>query len=92
MSTTIIILSWIGTVLTSINLMPQVYKVLKTKDTKSIALIWLLIGLTACIVWIAFAILSSQWAILVTNILVFTTTFIIFAFKLYNIRRRNERI
>lgn len=92
MDTAVIVLSWIGTVLTSITWLPQCYKVIKTKDTHSISLIMMIITSTACIVWIFFAVFSSQWAILVTNCLVLLAVIMILIFKIYNIAKKGEKI
>lgn len=92
MDTAIIVLSWIGTCLTGITLIPQSYKVFKTKDTKSISLLMMVIIFVASLVWITYAILSYQIAILVTNSLVLVTAIFILYFKIYNIVKKHEKI
>lgn len=90
--TTIIVLSWIGTCLTGITLIPQSYKVFKTKDTKAISLLMMLIIILASIIWIIYAILSYQIAIIVTNSMVLVSAIFILSFKIYNIIKKNEKI
>jgi len=92
MATTIIVLSWIGTCLTGITLIPQSYKVFKTKDTKAISLLMMIIMSSSSIIWIIYAVLSSQIAIIVTNSLVLFSAIFILSFKIYNISKKKDKI
>lgn len=92
METAIIVLSWIGTSLTSITLIPQTYKVIKTKDTHSISLVMFLIFVASAIVWILYGSFTNQPAIIVTNSLVLVFSIFILNYKLFNIKNKKERI
>lgn len=92
METAIIVLSWIGTSLTSITLIPQTYKVIKTKDTHSISLVMFLIFVASAIVWILYGSFTNQPAIIVTNSLVLVFSIFILNYKLFNIKTKKERI
>lgn len=92
MAIAIIVLSWIGTTLTSITLIPQGYKVIKTKDTQAISLIMFLIFIVSAIVWVLYGIFINQAAIIVTNSLVLIFSLLITSFKLYNIKTKGEKI
>lgn len=91
MATAIIVLSWLGTCLTGFTLIPQSYKVFKTKDTKSISLYMMILFIVASLVWIAFAILDKQIPILVVNCLVLISSTFITCFKVFNIVKKHEK-
>ncbi|MGL5268541.1 MAG: SemiSWEET family sugar transporter [Spiroplasma sp.] len=92
MDTIAIVFSWIGVCLTGITLIPQSYKVLRTKDTESISLYMLILFVISSIVWIIFAILTKQIPIIVVNSLVLVSAIFITYFKIYNIFKKNEKI
>jgi len=50
MELTINILSWIGAILTSIVLIPQSFKIIRTRDTKSLSLYMYIIFVRSCLV------------------------------------------
>lgn len=91
MEITINILSWIGAVLTSIVLIPQSYKIIRTRDTKSLSLYMYIIFVLSAITWITFAILSNQPAIITTNIIVLFFALIILTLKITNIFKKKEK-
>ncbi|WP_308149822.1 SemiSWEET family transporter [Spiroplasma sp. AdecLV25b] len=84
-------LSWMGAVLTSIVLIPQSYKIIRTRDTQSLSLYMYIIFELSATVWITFAILSNQPAIIVTNSIVAVLASIILILKIINIIKKNEK-
>lgn len=91
MDTVAIVFSWIGVCLTGVTLIPQSYKVWKTKDTKAISLYMMILFILASIVWIVFAILTKQIPIIVVNSLVLVSAIFIIYFKIYNIVKKDEK-
>lgn len=57
----------IGGILTSIAMLPQVIKAIKTKDTKDISLFMVLLLATGLGVWIYYGILRDDKPIIYTN-------------------------
>jgi|SaaInlV_165m_DNA_2_1040747.scaffolds.fasta_scaffold138819_2 MtN3 and saliva related transmembrane protein len=61
------ILGIAGTLLVSIALFPQVYKVFKTKSVNDLSMKWLIIECLSSILWIAYGILKNDLLIILTN-------------------------
>lgn len=91
METIINVLSWIGATLTSIVLIPQSYKIIRTRDTRSLSLYMYIIFILSAITWITFAILSKQPAIITTNSIVLFFATIILILKIINIIKKKEK-
>lgn len=91
MEITINILSWIGAILTSVVLIPQSYKIIRTRDTKSLSLYMYIIFVLSAITWIVFAVLSNQPAIITTNSIVLFFALIILILKISNILKKKEK-
>lgn len=90
MENAINILSWIGAILTSIVLIPQSYKIIRTRDTKSLSLYMYIIFVLSAITWITFAVLSNQPAIITTNTIVLFFALIILTLKITNILKKRK--
>ena len=56
-----------GTVLVSIALVPQVYKVARTKSVNDLSMKWLIIECMSSILWIAYGILKKDILLILTN-------------------------
>lgn len=91
MGTAITILPWMGAVLTSIVLIPQSYKIIKTRDTQALSLYMYIIFELSAVVWITFAILSNQPAIIATNSIVAVLAAMILILKIINIIKKHEK-
>lgn len=85
------VLSWMGSVLTSIVLIPQSYKIIRTRDTQSLSLYMYIIFELSAVVWITFAALSNQPAIIVTNSIVAVLATMILFLKVINIVKKHEK-
>ncbi|ALD66525.1 SemiSWEET family transporter [Spiroplasma cantharicola] len=64
------IMGWIGTILTAVYLIPQVIKVIKTKNTKDISYYSIIILIIASLIWIIYGLLTPipQPQVYITNI------------------------
>ena len=60
----------------------QVYKILKTRDTKGIATSMWLLSTCAFAVWIVYGVLLGQWPIIIPNAVCFVLAGFILALKL----------
>lgn len=65
------IIGGVAVVLSSFNLLPQVIKGFKTKSVKDISLIFVLIIIIATVFWVVYGTYRSDWAIIVTNAVIF---------------------
>ena len=61
------ILGIAGTILVSVALLPQVYKVFKTKSVNDLSMKWLIIECLSSILWIVYGILKNDLLIILTN-------------------------
>ncbi|MCL2797074.1 MAG: SemiSWEET transporter [Firmicutes bacterium] len=81
----ITILGYVAATLTTLAFVPQVYKVLKTKNTADISLymyICFIVGLTA---WMIFGIYKAELAIILANSVTLTLASIILTFKIKHV-------
>ncbi len=65
----------------SLSLLPQVVKSLKSKKTKDLSIMWLLISLFAQVLWATYGILKGAWPLLVTSIVVSIMNFVLIGLK-----------
>jgi MtN3 and saliva related transmembrane protein len=78
----IIILGLIGATLTTVSLLPQLLKVLKTRSTKDISAVMLVLLSSAFIVWLAYGILIGDVPLIIANSFAITQAVIILIFKI----------
>ena len=80
------VLGTVGTILSTVSLMPQVIRTWRTRSTDDISAAWLLVALVAMAVWIAYGSLIDAPAVILVNVLsVFQCGSILFI-KLQNLR------
>jgi MtN3 and saliva related transmembrane protein len=80
------VLGTVGTVLSTVSLMPQVIRTWRTRSTDDISAAWLLVALVAMAVWIAYGSLIDAPAVILVNVLsVFQCGSILFI-KVQNLR------
>ena len=77
----LIIISWLAVILSSIQLIPQTIKSLKTKETKDVSLFTFLIIMGASASWIIHGIYRSDVAIITANVIAFISATIIVILK-----------
>ncbi len=61
------LIGYLGSFLTSITFIPQVYKTWKTKSVGDLSLTMMLIVVTSCIVWLVYAIALMLWPVIIAN-------------------------
>ncbi len=64
------IFGYFGSALNISMLFPQVYQVVKMKDTKSLSLATMIAFLTACFFWILYGVAKWSWPVIITNVVV----------------------
>ena len=85
MSTGIAILGYVAAALTTLAFVPQVYKVLKTKNTADISLymyVCFIVGLTC---WLIYGIFRNELAIILANSVTVALASVILTFKIIHV-------
>ena len=78
---------FVGAVMT----VPQVYKVMVTKSTKDISLLFIFLNLLCSLLWLWYGILIMDWPIIITDLALCVQFVIIGLYKLYfDIIKKNE--
>ena len=85
------VLGIVGTVLSTVSLMPQVVRTWRTRSTDDISAAWLLVALIAMAVWIAYGSLIEAPAIILVNILSVLQCGSILFIKVQNMRAAAAR-
>jgi MtN3 and saliva related transmembrane protein len=62
--------------LTSISMIPQFLKLIKTKDSQTISIGMLIVLLTGVAGWICYGFLKKDWIIIGTNVFAFLINFV----------------
>jgi MtN3 and saliva related transmembrane protein len=62
--------------LTSISMLPQFVKLIRTKDSKNISMAMLLVLLTGVVGWVYYGFLRNDWIIIVTNAFAILVNFV----------------
>lgn len=65
------IFGWIGMILVSIQFLPQLMKLIKTKKAKDVSLLMIVLTISGALSWILYAIFIKDIPVLLTNILIF---------------------
>ena len=68
--------------LTTVSLLPQLFKTIKLKETKDISLIWCATLFTGVFLWVVYGLLISDLAILLANGISLVFIFILLLLKL----------
>lgn len=84
------IIGWIAFVTSSIMLLPQVIKVVKTGSTKGISFTMFSIALINYALWTAFGLMTSQPQVYICNILAFSASGIICFYMIANYFKRKS--
>jgi MtN3 and saliva related transmembrane protein len=82
----IAVLGTIGTILSTVSLMPQVVRTWRTRSTGDISAAWLIVALGAMVIWIIYGSLIDAAAIILVNILSLFQCAFILVIKLQNER------
>lgn len=84
------IVSSIAAVLTTVSFLPQVFKTVKTKDTKGISLLMYILFTIGVMFWTVFAFLINSYPAIIANIIVFFLALVILTIKIINCYKGNE--
>ncbi len=75
-------LGFLAGTITSVSQLPQVVKVIKTHDTKSISLWTYILLTTGMSIWLFYGILIKDYPIIISNIVTISLTLTIIGYKL----------
>ena len=73
---------FLGSVLSSITFIPQVYKVWHTKKANDLSLAMLLIVLTSTVVWLIYGVALMLWPVIICNGIICGLAALLIYFKL----------
>jgi len=76
------ILGTVGTILSTISMMPQVLRTWRTRSASDISSVWLVSAMVAMVIWIGYGSLIHAPAVVLVNILCFFQCGSIFFIKL----------
>jgi MtN3 and saliva related transmembrane protein len=57
----------VATILAVVSLVPQVLKTWRTRSAVDLSAYWLMIALVSMVLWIAYGLLVSAWAVVIAN-------------------------
>ena len=75
-------IGYVGSFLTSITFIPQVYKTWQTKSVGDLSIWMILIVITSTIVWLIYAFAIHSGPVIVANTIVFALSVLLIYFKL----------
>ncbi|ATX71133.1 SemiSWEET family sugar transporter [Spiroplasma clarkii] len=84
------IIGWISAGLTAIYLIPQIIRIIKTKNTSDISFYSLAILLSASVLWTIYGILLNTIQVYMTNISQASLVIMILTFKIVNTIKANK--
>jgi MtN3 and saliva related transmembrane protein len=76
------IFGWLGTLIVSIQFLPQLIKSIKTKNTKSLSFYMIFLVIVGSIFWFVHGIIIGDMPLIITNTMVFLITGMLFFIKL----------
>ncbi len=80
------ILGTVGTILSTISLMPQLIRTWRTRSANDISAVWLVFAMVAMVTWIGYGSLIHAPAVVAVNVLCFFQCASIFFIKLHSER------
>lgn len=76
------IVGHIGSVMSSITFIPQVYQVWKTKSARDLNMLMILIVFSSTIVWMIFGVGKGVWPVIICNAVICFLSLLLIVFKL----------
>lgn len=76
-----VIVGHVGSVLSSLTFMPQVWQAWKTKSVGDLSLLMMFIVATSCLVWLVYGIALSLWPVIICNSIIFLLSLLLIYFK-----------
>lgn len=77
------IFGYIGALLLSITLLPQIHQTYKTKQTRDISLVFMCLQILTCVFFLIYGIALSELPLIIANSVVLFQLFILLYAKLY---------
>ena len=81
------IIGYVAATLTTISLLPQLIKIIKTKDTKNLSLYMYIAFVIGISLWFVYGILIINYALIIANAITIVFGLIILSFKIYNVSK-----
>ena len=86
------IISWIASILSTAQFLPQAILIIRTKDTTSLSVWMWLLSFTATIFWTIFSWQISNMGMLFTDLIILALSGIILFFKVKNIYKGVDKL
>ena len=84
------IIGYSAAFLTTVSFLPQVIKIVRTKDTKSLSLGMYLLLTAGIVLWITYGILRNDYVLIIANIITILLTVIVLSYKIAGIIQKQE--
>ncbi|AKU79990.1 SemiSWEET family sugar transporter [Spiroplasma turonicum] len=85
MNLAIEIIGWMGFTTSLLMLLPQVFKVIKTRDTKSLSLFMFILTFLNALIWFSFGLLTKSMQLYIANACAMTASIIIIVYIIINL-------
>ena len=85
--TSINILGYLAALCTSLSFVPQVYKIIRTRNTTGISLIMYALFVTGVFLWLIYGIMIWSFPVIFANALTLALSGSVLVLKIYNDRR-----
>lgn len=76
------IVSLVAGTLTTVSFLPQAIKTIRSRDTKGISLFMYVIFTAGVLLWLIYGLATSQWAIIISNLITFLLASVILVLKI----------
>jgi len=76
--------AWLASVLTTLIFIPQLYKAFRTRQTRDISMLMMILAVMGNLAWLAHASLTGNTPLIVCATLIIFMSFILIAFKYKN--------
>lgn len=84
------IIGYSAAFLTTVSFLPQVIKIIRTKDTKSLSLGMYLLLTAGIVLWITYGILRNDYVLIIANVFTILLTLIVLIYKIAGIIQKQE--
>ena len=88
-----IIISTIGAIMTTISILPQAIKTIKTKETEALSFWMYFLSTIGVLCYFIFGLMIKNYPLIIGNSIIFVFSSIILAIKTYNLlHKKDERV
>ena len=77
--------------LTTVSFVPQVFRVLRTRDTHAISLWMYLLFTTGLLLWLVYGIMLSLWPVIIANSVTLLLALIVIYFKVWALNAQGDK-